>query len=203
MTTVLEPTSPAAATPVVALTLPERYRFTAEQYTRLGEMGILGAEDRVELMDGEILAMGDIGHRHAGQVNRLNRVLSHNSEKMMAVSVQNPLDLGQRYQPQPDLMLLREHADDYAGELPTAADVLLLVEVADSSLVYDQRIKLPLYAQAGIAEVWIVNLDAHQLEVYTQPQGAAYTATRVVQRGETVQIGALPAVTLQADDILL
>ncbi|MDQ2808286.1 MAG: Uma2 family endonuclease [Chloroflexota bacterium] len=201
MTVVLEPTTQAALP--AAVTMPDRYRFTAAQYQRLGAAGILGAEDRVELMDGEILAMGDIGHSHAAHVAWLTTLLARKSEATMVVSTQNPLDLGQRYQPQPDLMLLREHADRYNSALPTAEDVLLLVEVADSSLGYDQRIKLAVYAQAGIAEVWIVNLDAGQVELYTQPQGAAYSTQRIVRRGETVAIGALPAVTLPADDILL
>ncbi len=201
MTTVLEPTTQAALP--TAVTMPDRYRFTAEQYNRLGEARVLGEDDRVELMDGEILLMCPIGYRHAAHVTELTTLLVRNSMEEMRVSVQNPLDLGQRYQPQPDLMLLRERADRYKSGLPTAADVLLLIEVADSSLDYDQHTKLPVYAQAGIAEVWIVNLDADQVEVYTQPQGTAYTATRVVGRGETVPIGASPTVTLQADDILL
>ncbi|MDQ2808287.1 MAG: Uma2 family endonuclease [Chloroflexota bacterium] len=196
---VLEPLPPSAAVQV-PLT---HHRFTADEYNRLGEARIIGEDDRVELMDGEILDMCAIGYRHAAHVTELTSLLADNRVEGMRVSVQNPLDLGQRYQPQPDLMLLRERVDRYKSGLPTAADVLLLIEVADSSLDYDQHIKLPVYAQAGIAEVWIVNLDADQVEIYSQPQGDAYTATRVVQRGETVPIGALPAVTLHADDILL
>ena len=209
MTIVAEPTTAPAPVaeplaPAVPVQVPRtHHRFTAAEYQRLGEVGIIGEEDRVELIDGEILDMGDIGHRHAAQVNRLNRVLVQNSEETMGVSVQNPLQLGERYQPQPDLMLLRARADDYASALPTAADVLLLIEVADSSLDYDQRIKLAVYARAGVTEVWIVNLDADQVEIYTQPQEAAYTTTRVARRGETVQIGALPAVMLPVTTILL
>ncbi|MDQ2808285.1 MAG: Uma2 family endonuclease [Chloroflexota bacterium] len=201
MTIVLEPTTQAA--PPAAVTMPNRYRFTAAQYNRLGEARVLGEDDRVELMDGEILLMCPIGYRHAAQVRELTTLLADNRVKGMRIDVQNPLDLGQRYQPQPDLMLLRERTDRYKRALPTAADVLLLIEVADSSLDYDQHSKLPVYAQAGIVEVWIVNLDVDQVEIYTQPQGAAYSTQRIVRRGETVAIGALPAVTLPADDILL
>ncbi len=209
MTTILEPRNattavaepaPPAATGRVPLS---HHRFTAAQYTRMGEVGIIGEDERVELIDGEILDMCPIGYRHAAHVTELTTLLVRNSMAEMRVSVQNPLDLGTRYQPQPDLMLLRERADRYKAALPTAADVLLLIEVADSSLDYDQHTKLPMYARAGIVEVWIVNLDADQVEIYTQPQGAAYTATRVVRRGEMVPIGALPELTLPADDILL
>ena len=209
MTTVAEPTTaPApAAEPTTApapLTAPlTHHRFTATEYNRLGEVGIIGEDDRVELIDGEILDMCAIGYRHAAQVTELTTLLADQRVAGMRVSVQNPLNLGERYQPQPDLMLLRERTDRYKAALPTAADVLLLIEVADSSLDYDQHIKLPMYAQAGVAEVWIVNLDADQVEIYTQPQGTAYTDTRVARRGETVQIGALPAVTLPVTDILL
>jgi len=209
MTIVAEPTPapasvaepPTSAVPVQVLLT--HHRFTVAEYQRLGEVGIIGEEDRVELIDGEILDMGDIGRSHAAHVAWLTTLIARKSEETMIVSVQNPLQLGERYQPQPDLMLLREHADRYKSALPTAEDVLLLVEVADSSLDYDQRIKLAVYARAGVTEVWIVNLDADQVEIYTQPQEAAYTTTRVARRGETVQIGALPAVMLPVTTILL
>jgi len=209
MTTVAEPT-PAPApvaeppAPAVPVQVPRtHHRFTAAEYNRLGEVRIIGEDDRVELIDGEILDMCAIGYRHAAQVTELTTLLVRNSVGEMRVSVQNPLNLGERYQPQPDLMLLRERTDRYKAALPTAEDVLLLIEVADSSLDYDQHTKLPMYARAGIAEVWIVNLDADQVEIHTQPQEAAYTTTRVARRGETVQIGALPAVTLPVATILL
>ena len=209
MTTVAEPTTAPAPVaeppaPAVPVQVPRtHHRFTAAEYNRLGEVGIIGEDERVELIDGEILDMCAIGYRHAAHVRELTTLLADNRVKGMRIDVQNPLQLGERYQPQPDLMLLRARTDRYKAALPTAADVLLLIEVADSSLDYDQHIKLPMYAQAGIAEVWIVNLDADQVEIYTQPQGAAYTDTRVARRGETVQIGALPAVTLPVTTILL
>ncbi len=209
MTTVAEPTTATApilepTTSPAPSTVPlTHHRFTAAEYNRLGEVGIIGEDDRVELIDGEILDMCPIGYRHAAHVRKLTTLLADNRVREMLVDVQNPLDLGTRYQPQPDVMLLRGRTDNYASALPTAEDVLLLIEVADSSLDYDQHTKLPMYARAGIAEVWIVNLDADQVEIYTQPQEAAYTATRVARRGDTVQIGALPAVTLPVADILL
>ncbi|QEP45080.1 Uma2 family endonuclease [Ectothiorhodospiraceae bacterium BW-2] len=134
--------------------------------------GILRREDRVELIDGEIFDMAPIGSSHAGVVNRLARHFFQSVVLQGVVTVQNPLSLGAHSEPEPDLLLLRYRDDFYSHAHPTAADVLLLIEVADSTLRYDREVKLPLYAQHGVSEVWIVNLEAAQLACYREVDSA-------------------------------
>ncbi len=143
-------------------------RFTVEEYHRMAESGILTEDDKVELIHGEIIAMSPIGIRHMSCVNRLNMLLTSLFTGEAIVSVQNPVKINHDSEPEPDLVLLRHENDFYARRAPTVEDVLLIIEVADSTLRYDQKVKLPLYAQAGVREVWIVNLEKEQVEVYTQ-----------------------------------
>ncbi len=139
-----------------------RHRFTAEEYHRMGEAGLFGEDDRVELIEGEIIEMTPIGSRHAGTVKRL------------------PLRLGRRSEPQPDIALLRPRDDFYATGHPAAADVLLLIEVAEASLRYDREVKIPLYARHGIPAVWLVDLAGRELTAHQEPAGDGYQQTRVV-----------------------
>ena len=154
---------------------PARHRLDVGAYYRMAEAGILAQDDRVELIGGEIFDMVPIGSAHAGKTNRLNRLFARvAAEGLALVSVQGPLRLDAYNEPEPDLMLLEPREDDYQGRHPGAADVLLLVEISESSLVHDRGTKLPLYAKFGVPEVWIVDLRGAAIEVYRKPAGDAY-----------------------------
>ncbi|HEY0376973.1 MAG TPA: Uma2 family endonuclease [Pyrinomonadaceae bacterium] len=176
--------------------------FTVAEYNRMSETGILTEDDRVELIEGEIVEMSPIGRRHAACVDRLTELLSERLQRKAIVRVQSPIVLNEYTEPQPDVALLRRREDFYERSLPTPADVLLVVEVADTTLDYDRQIKVPLYARAGISEVWIVNLHDEQVEVYTRPAGGAYQDVRLRGRGEAMTSAEAPSLTLSVDEIL-
>ncbi|WP_036259677.1 Uma2 family endonuclease [Methylocapsa aurea] len=156
---------------------PARHRLDVDAYYKMAEAGILNREERVELIDGEIIDMNPIGSPHAAIVKRLNRLVARAAaDGIVLVSVQDPLRLDAYNEPQPDLMLLRPRADDYRASHPSAADVLLLVEISDSSLTYDRGRKLALYAQFGVPEVWIVDLAGAAVEVFRQLKEGAYSS---------------------------
>jgi Uma2 family endonuclease len=177
-------------------------RFTVEEYYRMAEAGILSPDERVELIDGEIVAMAAIGSRHAACVNRLNRLLTQRVGDRAVVSVQNPIRLSQYSEPQPDLALLRPRADFYALAHAEPGDVLLVIEVADTSVGFDRAVKIPLYAQAGIAEAWLVDLTNAWLTVYRRPTSQGYADAQQLQRGQSLAIEAFPDIALLVDDIL-
>jgi Uma2 family endonuclease len=157
---------------------PARHRLDVDAYYKMAEAGILTRAHRVELIDGEIIDMNAIGSPHAAITNRLNRLVARAAaDGIILVSVQSPLRLDSYNEPEPDLMLMRPRADDYRANHPGAADVLLLVEVSDSSLAYYRGRKLALYAQFGVAEVWIVDLAGSAVEIYRQPKEGAYSLT--------------------------
>ncbi|MHB8646898.1 MAG: Uma2 family endonuclease [Thermomicrobiales bacterium] len=177
-----------------------RRRFTVAEYQRMGEAGIFVEGDRVELIEGEIYQMSPIGVRHARCVTRLTRILSRQAGPDMLVGVQNPIYPGGESAPQPDLAIVR---DRDPGDLwPTLADILLVMEVSDSTLAYDRGTKLPLYATAGIAEVWIVDLTAQTVERYTEPRDGLYHLTARARPGESLVSTVLPALTIPVADIL-
>jgi Uma2 family endonuclease len=180
----------------------ERWRFTVDDYRRLAEVGILTEDDRVELLDGEIVRMSPIGDRHMAAVNRCNRVFSRAAGERVLVSVQNPVDLDPYNEPQPDVALLRPRDDDYARGKPGPPDLLLVVEVADTSLAYDRQTKLPRYAATGVREAWLLDLEADALEVHREPRPDGYALIRRYRRGERVRVAALPDVEMAVDDLL-
>jgi Uma2 family endonuclease len=178
-------------------------RFTVADYHRMGETGILGGDDRVELLDGEIVEMTPVGPRHASAVDRMTRLFSRLVGETVVVRVQNPIDLGfLASEPQPDLALLKPRADFYATAHPVPEDVLLVVEVMDAPAERDRRLKLPLYARAGLREVWLVDLGAERIEVYRQPEPDGYRQTHLLRRGESTAIDALPDLVVSVDDVL-
>jgi Uma2 family endonuclease len=181
----------------------ERKLFSVEEYERMAEAGILSADDRLELIEGEIIKMAPIGVDHATCVDILNEIFVRNIPPDASVRVQNPLRLEQS-EPQPDLMILRRRPDFYrrTHSHPPAADVALLVEVSDSTIGYDRDVKLPLYARAIIAEVWIIDLPEAQIAIYTQPSNGAYQEQRIVKRGESFTSPALPGLILTAEMLL-
>ena len=177
-----------------------RRRFTVDEYHRMAEAGILHEDDRVELIEGELADMTPIGARHANCVRELNRLLSEQVSNDLRVDIQNPVRLDERNEPQPDVAVLQ--ARDYRDSLPVPQDVLLLIEVADTSLAYDREVKLPIYARSGIAEVWLVDLDAGIIERHTEPAEDVYRLVRRAGRGETLASEALPTLTLPVDAVL-
>ena len=157
----------------MAVQAPKRL-FTVREFHQMAEGGVFHEDDRVELLAGEVVQMTPIGARHAGCVKRLNALLSALVRGIAVVSVQDPLDLDDRSEPQPDLALLRSRSDFYADFHPRPLDVLLVIEVADTSGEYDRAVKVPLYARAGIPEVWVIDLAARAVDVYRQPSPDGY-----------------------------
>ena len=180
----------------------ERRLFTVDEYYRMAEVGLLKPDERVELIDGEIVKMTPIGPRHSGHVEQLADVFSRALGSTVHIRVQNPVRLGDRAEPEPDVMVLRRSSDFYKSRHPTPADVYLLVEVADSSLVYDRQTKVPLYARHGVPEVWLVNLVEGHIAVYRDPAADGYRSIRIVRPGEELAPLAFPELVLAVDKIL-
>ena len=179
-----------------------RHKLDVDDYYRMAEAGILGQDDRVELIDGEIIDMAPIGSGHAAVVNRLTEALVLALAGRAIVSPHNPVRLDRLNEPQPDFAVLRRRADFYeSGSRPGAADVLLLIEVADSSLRYDRTVKLPLYARVGIGEVWIVDLQRRALEVHRHPGQTGYAATTTHRSGEVVRLALAPEVEIAVTQV--
>jgi len=176
--------------------------FTVEAYQRLGELGVLREDARVELIDGQVVEMTPIGPAHGSCVNRLNTLFAALAARAATLGVQNPIVLGERQAPQPDFAVLRHRDDGYRARHPGPADVLLVIEVADTTVAYDGDVKIPLYARAGVPEVWLVNLPADRIDVHRQPVAGKYASVRTVSRGETLSPLRFPNVILRTDDIL-
>ncbi len=164
-----------------------RHKLSVDDYHRMGEAGIFAPDSRVELIEGELIDMAPIGSPHVRVVNLLNMFFARCVGDSAIVSVQNPVRLSTNTEPQPDVVILRPRADGYGSSLPTATDVLLLIEVADTSAAYDGRVKFPLYARHGVAEAWLIDLAAEQLEVHTAPGPGGY--------GRKIRLGKHDSVT--------
>lgn len=163
-----------------------RRLFTVEEYHQMVEAGILHEDDRTELIHGEIIYMSPIGNYHAAIVRRINKLLNDGLTPQAIVDVQSPVRIEDHSEPEPDIMILSFRDDYYASTGVTPKDVLLLIEVSDSTLRYDRNTKLPLYATAGIPEVWIVDVNKQQLEVYRQPDEDRYQSMETLMRDDTV-----------------
>jgi Uma2 family endonuclease len=181
--------------------LVERARrlFTIEEYHRMGETGILGPEDRVELINGEILEMSPIGSRHMACVNNLNRTLVLGLGTRAVVSPQNPVQIPIHSEPQPDLAVLRPRS--YKTSAPTTDDVMLLVEVAETSLRFDRTVKLGLYARAGMPEYWLADVTAETITVHRRPRGETYEDVRATGIDGTLSPLAFPALVIRVADL--
>lgn len=171
---------------------PVTRRFSVSEYYRMAEAGILQEDDRVELIEGEIVQMSPIGRFHASNVDRLTYLFVTRVGDIAQVRVQNPLRLGEYSEPGPDFTLLVPRPDFYASGHPSPEDVLLLVEVADSSLEYDREVKIPLYARAGIREVWLADLSAGTISIFRDPTADGYRTVRTLGRGESISTLAFP-----------
>lgn len=163
-----------------------KHVFTVIDFERMAETGILSEDDRLELIEGEIIEMSPIGSRHAACVDRFTELIV-GLRLNVIVRVQSSIQLDDYSQPQPDLALLRRRDDFYSDSLPRPGDVLLVIEVADTTLNYDCFVKLPLYARAGIPEAWLANLPADRIEMYAEPLNGAYTVIKHASRGEVIQ----------------
>lgn len=177
-----------------------RRRFTATEYHQMAEAGILTEDDRVELIDGEILEMSPIGAAHGECVGAMTDLLGPQIRGRARLRVQSSIRLGDASEPEPDLALARRRR--YRQALPTAADVLMVIEVADSSRDHDLGVKLPLYAAAGIAEAFLVDVLNDVVERYTEPRDGTYRQVVRAGRGDTLSSTVLPAVTLPVDVVL-
>jgi Uma2 family endonuclease len=183
-------------------TAQQRRLFTADEYYRLADVGILSRDERVELLDGDIVEMTPIGIRHAACVDRLNALVQRFVNGRAIVRVQSPIRLDPHSEPQPDLSILKARADFYASGHPTPADVLLVIEVAHSSVGFDRDVKVPLYARSGIPEVWLVELEEGRVEIFAQPAPDGYRRSHLAVRGERVTCAALPDFSLSVDEII-
>jgi Uma2 family endonuclease len=172
-----------------------RKRFTTHDFHRMAEAGIFSEDDRYELIDGEIVEMAATGAKHASCINRLTLYTVRELGDTYVISVQNSMHLSINHEPQPDLMILRMR-DDYGNRVPTPEDVILLIEVADSTLQYDRKVKLPFYARASIPEVWIVDVNGLRLTRYSQPEGETYQMVRRARRGQALASTTVPGSTI-------
>ncbi len=183
--------------------LPRARRFTVDEYERMVHAGVFASDDRVELIEGEIIEMTPIGLPHASIVDRLNMLMARRLGDRTIVRVQGPVGFVTLHsRPQPDLALLRPRKDYYATRVPSAHDIFLLIEVMDTSVEYDRRRKAPLYARAGVRELWLVDIPAGVVDVQREPSAGGYRDVRTLRRGESLNTLAFPEVTLAVDDIL-
>jgi Uma2 family endonuclease len=171
---------------------PTRRKFTVAEYYRMGESGILGCDERDELIKGEIIQMPPMGGPHASRVDRLTRELTRIPGTSAQIRVQGPLRLTEVNEPVPDVMLLRPRAVDYESAHPTANDVLLLVEVSDSTLSYDIDTKIPLYSRSGVPESWIVDVNRKVILFYLDPTPAGYRLAQTKGVGDQIAPSAFP-----------
>ncbi|MCA1594534.1 MAG: Uma2 family endonuclease [Acidobacteria bacterium] len=176
--------------------------ITADEYERMGEAGIFAQDARLELIEGEIYEMSPIGSPHAACVTFLSRLLNLQFSDTMIVSTQNPIRLNDFSEPQPDVALLRWRDDFYRREHPRPADVLLVIEVADSTVETDRTVKMPLYAQAGITEAWLVNLPESRVEIYSDPSNGVYQTMKHATRGEEAQSVNIPQLCVVIAELL-
>ena len=184
----------------------ERRQFTVAEFARMGEIGIFSQQERVELLEGEIIQMNPVGARHVAVVNQLHDLFHRLLGETAIVSMQTPVVLDEHSQPLPDLALLRPRSDGYGSAPPRVADVLLLVEVAETKRQYDTVRKPRAYARSGIAEVWVVVLDRDRerdrIEVFADRARSAYRRSRICERGDELAPELFPQCQLRVTDIL-
>jgi Uma2 family endonuclease len=181
---------------------PARRLFTVQEYDRMGEVGLLGEKERVELIGGEVIAMTPIGSPHAGTVKRLNRILSAALGDRGLLGVQDPLWLSELSEPEPDVTVLRPREDFYTTGHPRPRDVLLLIELADTTEGFDREVKRPLYAAAGVPEVWVIDLPSKVVDVALDPAPDGYRDVQRVGRDGVLSPRAFPDLRIAVADLL-
>lgn len=172
------------------------YRLTTNDYHKMAEVGILDKNSRVELINGAMITMPPIGSTHAYTVDQLNRILTKKANMTQMVRIQNPIQLGQHDEPEPDIAIVKDN--NYADTHPTAEDVILVIEVSDTTLSYDRSVKGELYAKHDICEYWIINLKDKQIEIYTQPKDGQYQETQITRGNRSLSPLSLSNITLTA-----
>lgn len=179
-----------------------RRLFTVDDYYRMAQAGVFAEDERVELIEGEIIEMSPAGSRHAGGITGIANLLNaRKGDSPLLVSVQNPVRLNDGTEPQPDIAVLRWRDDYYVGSHPTPADVLLVIEVADSSLVMDLVTKAGSYARAGIPEYWVFDLVKNEIAFHAQPENGVYKEVRRVPPDEFVSLGACPLIAVSFSEV--
>jgi Uma2 family endonuclease len=180
---------------------PTRTRISTNRYQMMVAAGVLTKYDRVELIEGDMLDMAPIGTKHSAITSRLNELFVLAVARSATIVVGGPVNLGEFSEPQPDLMLLKRRADFYSGKIPESADVLLLIEVSDSSLSYDQGIKLGLYARYGVAEYWVVDVEGKRVVTYQEPTAKGYVRKAEFAAADAVAPQAFPDVEIAVGEI--
>lgn len=176
--------------------------FTVEQYHRMIEAGVFQENDRVELIRGEVVEIAAIGTRRAARVRRVSELLRSKLGSSVFVDTQNPVEVDEYSEPQPDIAVLRPREDFYASAHPTSEDVFVLIEISDSTIRRDRTVKIPLYAEDNIIEAWIVDVNAELVEVYRQPSARGYQSLQTYGRGHSIELLAFPGVAIAVDEIL-
>ncbi|MEQ1603782.1 MAG: Uma2 family endonuclease [Pyrinomonadaceae bacterium] len=180
----------------------KHYPISVEIYHLMAERGSFAPDERVELIDGEIIEMSPIGSRHVRCVNFLSDFLNRHVQDRFTVSVQNPIIASDDSEPQPDIALLIRRNDFYIDELPRGKDVALVMEVSDSSSTFDRSRKIPKYAAARIPEAWLIDIESGHVEVHSMPKEYAYGIVKIYLRGETAISETMPDLALSVDDII-
>jgi Uma2 family endonuclease len=175
---------------------PRRHRITVDEYHRMAEVGLLAPDARVELIEGEIIEMAPIGKDHTSVVDQLNRLFVRAVGDDAIVRIQGSVRLDRMSEPEPDLVLLRPRNDFYRSEFATGADMLLVIEVSDSTLRYERDVKVPLYARHGVPEAWIVDLQSDRLLVYGEPGTGEYQRQSIVAQPGPIAVAALPGLSV-------
>ena len=178
-----------------------RHQFTVKQFHQMAESGILSENDRLELIRGEMIDMSPIGRRHAGCVNRLVNLLIQLLGKQIVLAPQNPVELDETSEPQPDIALLKPRPDFYRNSHPQPEDIFLLIEVADTTIKYDREVKIPLYAEANIPEVWLIDVNQEVIEVYRNPIQGVYQDVQKLVKNQVLSILAFPNVHINVSEI--
>lgn len=179
-----------------------RKLFTTDDVLKMAEAGLFGPEERIELIDGEIIEMSPVGNWHVNCVNRATAFFTEAFGRSAIVSIQNALHLNIHNMPQPDVVVFKPRADFYGSGSPTPADVLFLVEVSDSTLRRDRNIKLPRFATSGIPEVWIEDLKHDLVLVYRDPEGSQYRTQLTFRHGDSISPLAFPNSIFHVDDLI-
>jgi Uma2 family endonuclease len=180
----------------------QKHYFNVDEYYRMGQAGVLSEDQRVELIEGEVVETSPIGSTHQGCVDELSSLIAEKMGASVIVRVQGPIHIDEYSEPQPDISLLKPRSDFYRRSHPTPSDVLLVIEVADTSIEYDRSVKLPLYVRAGIPEAWLIVLPKDLIEVYCEPKNGKYQKARRLKRGKVFSSATINGLTLKVDDIL-
>jgi len=180
----------------------QRRAINVDEYHRMAEAGIFGPDERVELLRGDIVRMAPIGDQHRGSVNRLTRILSATFADRVCVQIQNPVVVSDHSEPEPDVALLKMNEAAWGERHVYPADIIALIEVADTSRAANLRVKLSLYAEAGIAEFWVVDLVDRVIRIHRTPTPHGYRTTLLARSGERVELAAFPGESLAVDDVL-